>query len=105
MKADGIEPEMPPLSLSHIFDRLMEIGPVEYAGMDRVPLSWAAIREWSLQMVTPLAPWESRLIRRLSAEWLAESRRAVEIDCPPPWLVQTSSNRDAVNRKLAALFG
>ena len=97
---------MPPLNLPDLYHRLMEIGPVDFAGMDRVPLRHGTIGEWARSMGVALAPWEVRLLRRLSAEWLAESRKAVEVDCPPPWVTQnTATNRDVINRQLEAFFG
>lgn len=105
MKADGVEPEMPPLSAPHLFDRLMEIGPVDFGGMDRVTLGWCTIIAWREATSTTLAPWEARLIRRASAEYLAETRRASKVDAVAPWGVGTASYREAVDRRLAAMFG
>lgn len=105
LQSEGIEPEMPPLFTPWLFSHLMEAGPVEAGGMDRVPLSWGEIGEWSDRTRTPLAPWEARMIRRASTEYLSEVRRAEKPDCPPPWGEEmTEDRRELVNRKLNAMF-
>lgn len=99
------EIEMPPISAPHLYGRLMEIGPVDLAGMDRAPLRPGTISAWAIDMGITLPPWEVRLLRRLSAEYLAMSRDAVEVDCPPPWSAADADLRNRVDRKLALLFG
>jgi hypothetical protein len=51
-------------------------------------------------------PWEARLIRRLSGEFLSQSHKAEKPDCPAPWADDAPliANREAVSRKLAAEF-
>lgn len=87
MRASGIQhPPMPPNPAPHITDRLVEMGLTEAAGMGAVPLSWREIDAWCRRCAIDLPPWEGRLMRRLSADYLAESRRAEKETCPPPWL-------------------
>lgn len=101
MKKDGIPLRMPPNPAPHIVDRLIEIGLTEAAGMGAVPLSWREINEWQRAMEIPLAPWEARLIRKLSVEYLAASRRAEKELCRPPWQAEvTQAERDAELRAL-----
>ena len=97
--------EMPPITAPHLFERLMEIGPVDLAGMDRAPLRPGTIAAWSADLGITLPPWEVRLLRRLSAEYLAQSRDAVEVDAPPPWSAPDADLRNRLDRKLALLFG
>jgi hypothetical protein len=85
MKRDGLRAEMPPNPAPHLIDRLIEIGLTEAAGMGAAPLSWREIDAWQRMTAVPLAPWEARLMRRLSNDYLAESRRAEDETCPPPW--------------------
>lgn len=85
LKRDKIAPQMPPNPAPHVIDRLVEMGLTEAAGMGAGPLSWLTIAAWSTMTAVPLAPWEARLIRRLSIEYLAEGRRAESENCPPPW--------------------
>lgn len=85
LKRDKVAPQMPPNPAPHIIDRLVEMGLSEAAGMGAGPISWATIAAWSSLTAVPLHPWEARLIRRLSTEYLAEGRRAESENCPPPW--------------------
>lgn len=84
-KRRKVEPAMPPNPAPHIIGRLIEIGLTEAAGMGAVPVSWGEIDAWCRRTCIRLAPWEARLIRRLSTEYLAEGRRAESETCPPPW--------------------
>lgn len=85
LKAQKIAPPLPPNPVPHVTDRLMEMGLTQAAGMAAVPLSWQEIDAWCRRTAIDLTPWEARLIRRLSAEYLAESQRAEAETCPPPW--------------------
>ncbi len=86
MKKDGFVPKMPPNPIPHIIDRLNEIGLTGSDGMSAVPLSWGEIQAWQQNTFVRLSSWEARLIRSLSTEYVAESRRAECETCPPPWL-------------------
>lgn len=85
LKRDGVTLMMPPNPAPHIVDRLIEMGMSEAAGMGVAPLSWREIDAWCARTAVDLDPWEGRLLRRLSAEYIAEGRRAEREACPPPW--------------------
>src|SRR3546814_5786496 len=97
-KKDGITPQMPPNPAPHIIDRLVEIGLTEAAGMGAAPLSWQSIRSWSDMTGIYPAPWEARLIRKLSIEYLAEGRRAESENCPPPWRAEVTERERETER-------
>jgi hypothetical protein len=84
-KESGIPVSMPPNPAPTVITRLMEIGLSEAAGMGAAPLSWREIDAWCNRTAVDLPPWEARLIRQLSVEYLAEGRRAETESCPPPW--------------------
>ncbi|WP_404711483.1 hypothetical protein [Sphingomonas sp. MMS24-J13] len=90
MKKGGIKPPLPPTSMPHIASRLMEIGPTQPAGMGVAPLSWSEINAWCDRTGIEIAPWEARLIRRLSVEYIAFGRKAEAENCPPPWKAEVS---------------
>lgn len=105
-KRDGLALSMPPNPAPHIIHRLVEIGLTEAAGMGAAPISWAAIHGWQQVTGVRLAPWEGRLLRKLSHAYLVESRRAEAETCPPPWrLVVTAREREVEERRLRALLG
>lgn len=94
MQDDGIEPKFPVNPSPAIIGRLMEIGPVEPAGMDRAPISWVTIQAWQSTMGKRLRPWEARLLRRLSIDYLTESRAAEDMQRPAPWAPQYRSTEE-----------
>lgn len=106
LKRDGIEPTMPPNHAPHIIARLTEIGLTESNGMGLSPLSWREIEAWQRATRVRLAPWEARLIRQLSIEYLGESRRAESENCPAPWRAEvTQRERDAEEANLRMVLG
>lgn len=96
MKRDGIQAQMPPNPAPHLISRLVEIGLTEAAGMGAAPLSWREIDAWCNRTSVDLSPWEARLIRQLSVEYLAESRRAESENCPPPWRAEVSEREKEI---------
>lgn len=102
MEARGAIPVMPPLSAPHIIAYLMDVGPVEPAGMDVAAVGWSTIHNWRLETATPLPPWQARLIRRLSIDYVIEMRRARDPECQPPWVPSTQERRATVDAKLRA---
>lgn len=106
MKRDKIAPPMPPNPAPHITDRLIEIGLTQAAGMGAVPLSWLEINAWCERTAVDLDPWEARLIRRLSAAYLAESHVADDENCPPPWKAPVTAREIEIeDAKLRAVLG
>lgn len=106
MKADKIPIQMPPCSAYHLVEHFVEMGMSEAAGMGMAPLSWREISAWCDRTRVDLAPWEARLIRRMSTEYLAEGRRAESDTAPPPWRTKkTQREIDVEQARLEMLFG
>jgi len=106
LKRDKIPVQMPPNPAPHLVGFLVEMGMSEAAGMGMVPLSWREINAWCDGTRVDLAPWERRLIRKLSTEYLAESRRAESENCPPPWRAEvTQRELDVEQARLEMLLG
>lgn len=106
LKAKKIPVQMPPSPAYHLVEYFIEMGMSEAAGMGMVPLSWREINAWCDRTRVDLAPWEARLIRRLSTEYLAESRRAESENCPPPWRAEvTRRELDVEQAQLEMLLG
>jgi len=102
--ADGGEPLLPPLEAGgHLFELLMSIGPVLAGGMGPVPIDHRELRAWQDNTGHALAAWESVVLRRLSVEWLAESRLAEQPDRPAPWgAPEQSFDRAVVADRISA---
>ena len=106
MKADKIEPTMPPNPMPHLISRLIEIGITEAGGMGPVPLSWREIVAWQEATRVRLAAWEARLMRQLSLTYISESRRAEDETCPAPYRMEiTQRERDADEARLRLVLG
>ncbi|MEH3121978.1 MAG: hypothetical protein PGN16_08370 [Sphingomonas phyllosphaerae] len=106
MKADGVPVQFPPNSAPHITHRLIEIGLMQSGAGGAVPLSWGEISAWQTNVHTRLEPWEARLIRALSIEYVAEGRRSESENAPSPWRAPiTQREIDLEIAALEALFG
>lgn len=100
IERDGSEIEMPPFDQGeYLIGYLYEVGPTVAAGMGAGPVTFTEIAAWQAARGFELEPWEARLLRRLSIDYLAESQRATKRECPPPWggsvAVRVSANRAA----------
>lgn len=107
LKKEGVKnPPMPPNPMPHIIERLTEIGLSEAAGMGAAPLSWNSIEAWQRITGIALDPWEARLIRRLSTDYLAMSREAEKETCSSPWRAPvTAQQRDSELARLRMVLG
>lgn len=86
IERDGGEIETPPFDQGdYLIGYLYEVGPTVAAGMGAGPVTFTEIAAWQAARGFELEPWEARLLRRLSVDYLAESHRATERNCPPPW--------------------
>ena len=109
MKARGVAIDMPRLAAGrYLIDYLYEFGPVMPAGMGSGPVTFSEMEAWERKAGIELAPWEARLLRRLSGDYLAESHRATKPNCPPPFedsaALNASIERDQ-SRRLDTFFG
>lgn len=106
MKKDKIPITMPPNPAPSIVQKLIEIGLTEAAGMGAAPISWLSIDAWQRITGVTLPPWEARLIRQLSVDYLAESRRAESENCPPPWHTEVTQREiETEETRLRMLLG
>ncbi|WP_332859365.1 hypothetical protein [Janthinobacterium svalbardensis] len=86
IERDGGEIEMPPFDEGeYLIAYLYELGPTVAADMGAGPVTFAEMAAWQAARGFELEPWEARLLRRLSVDYLAESHRATQRDCRPPW--------------------
>ena len=104
----GDAPDLPdPGPAGYLAGWLFEAGPVSAAGMGPAPLSWPDLQAWAQATATPLRPWEARLLRQASGEYLSELQAAEAPDRPAPWTqtLPTAERRAAVSDRLGAFFG
>ena len=102
MRRDGIEPALPPNHAEYLTDWLFEIGPVVPAGMGTARIGWSDIAAWSQLSGIEPQPWEAKILRSLSGDYLAMSQDAKDTGCPAPYETAASI---AVNRAAIAVRG
>jgi hypothetical protein len=106
LKQQGVTPPMPPNSAPHIINRLVDIGLTGSNGMEMIPLPQSEIAAWQTNSCVRLAPWEAKLIRRLSTEYVSERGRAESETCPPPWRAPiTNREIETEEARLRAVLG
>lgn len=98
----GVNPPVPPNPLPYLTEWLFEIGPTEPAGMGAAPIAWQTLAIWSELTGAELLPWEARLLRNLSREYLNEAHQAEKRDRPAPW--SEHIDREAISSKVSSLF-
>lgn len=105
-RADDRMIPMPPLSDGTLVMLLQEIGPTVPGPMGAVPIGWQDIAAWQACTGEQLDPWDARKLRELSMQYLTELHLAEQPERPMPGITQEQvvANRDAVSRKLKAMF-
>ena len=96
---------MPPLDGGdYLVGYLFEVGPTMAGAMGAGPLTFGEIRAWAELTSIRIDAMETRLLRRLSIEYLNESHRAEKLGCLPPWKTpQTKREPTALQVSLRAL--
>lgn len=91
---------------AYLVDYLMEIGPALDSGMGQLVITFGEIDAWQRLTGVQLPPWQVRLMRHLSREWIAETARARDRFCPPPWMSAPSADsRARVAAQLRSVLG
>lgn len=99
---------MPPVPgwARHLLDHFLEAGPASHAAGGVVPLPFSEIVAWQQATDTELTPWEARLVRRLSVEYVTQYAVSDSPDAPAPWGAEADDQqRDAVARRVRLIFG
>lgn len=106
LKAEKLEPDLPPNPMPHLTGWLFEIGPTGSNGMGPVPLSWQEIAAWEHLTGNELDAWEAKTLRALSAEFVSKMNEAKDPAMPAPYASPEAiaRNRDAVGRQITHGF-
>jgi hypothetical protein len=97
MRTRGIEPALPECDTMHLVHFLLEIGPDHASG----PIPHSEIESWQRNTGMTLNPWEARTLRRLSSDYLGQSYRSRDPNCPAPDDEVREQSRELGNRKFA----
>lgn len=76
---------MPPCDAIHLFNYLLDMGPALQGDMGARAIDEITLQAWQFNTGIELMPWESRVLKLLSFDYLAESRAAEKVDRLPPW--------------------
>lgn len=99
-------PVMPEVDaeVAFILGWLYEIGPTSTNGMGLIAITHGEIRSWRKNVGVPLLPWQARVLRSLSRDYVTEYSAAAAADRAPPWKNDTPVDRAAVERKIKNLL-
>lgn len=89
-KDEDFEPDMPDAgSAAYLLEHFWGIGPTQGDGV----ITSGELRDYQANMGITLSPWECRVLRRLSVDYLNESQRATKRDCKPPFTESSDLQR------------
>lgn len=77
---------MPPVEIgAYLLDHLWEVGPTGSNGLGQAVITYAELAAWQQCAGVELQPWEARILRLLSADYVAQAKQAEKPDCPAPY--------------------
>jgi hypothetical protein len=77
----------PELRLTYLFEALLDVGGYMPNGMGNTPLTWQEINAWNTAIGFDLQPWEARILKSSSTEYVSQMILASKANCPPPGVV------------------
>lgn len=97
--------EMPPLRREayYLIEYLLEVGPT---GRDGAVVEWSEIQAWQAMSGVHLSAWDAHMLRRLSAAFSKEVKRAESAAALPPLNPYiTEEHRKSVSTRIGVEFG
>ena len=106
MRKKGIKPAIPENPAPYLAEWLFEIGPGISTGQGLIEIGWDTLSDWQRNVGVELLPWEARLLKALSRDYVSQWYESRKPDCPAPYLDKRSleTNREAVARQAKAMF-
>lgn len=106
MKAAKIKPSLPDNPAPYLTGWLFDIGPSMAAGPGEAPLSLAYVQQELSVLGVDVLPWEAKLLRRLSIDYIDQRQKARKPSCPAPYTARDhlAANQDAVANQFKALL-
>jgi hypothetical protein len=100
----GVPAELPEVDLGYLVAYLWDVGPTLSSSGGESPLTRTELRAWQEDMGLELQPWESRILMRLSHDYLIQIQKARKPDCQAPYM-KRQTMRAHVAAKVDELFG
>ncbi len=96
---------MPPCHVKYLVDYLFDAGPTIMTGTGQVPLTHSEIKYWLHNAGITLSPWECKMIRMSSIEYLNQFKLSSKHSVSAPFgnsgiIITTNSMQDSI-RKMA----
>lgn len=107
MRNNGDAPLFPRNPAAYLTEWLFEIGPSVAGTMGESPLGYRDFAAWQEISGVALMPWEARILRRLSGDYLGQRHRAEEPACPAPYageIDDIAANRARVSQQIKRKF-
>lgn len=108
LRDQGTDPPMPPVPIDgrYLIEQFHEVGPASHGAMGGLlPVTFAEMEAWQQATAVELLPWEARLLRRLSCEYVAQYAASDAPECPAPWTSGNERAREDVSRRVRLIFG
>lgn len=91
---------MPPVDIgAYLIDHLWDVGPAGSSGMGPAVITYAELNAWQQCAGVELQPWETRILRLLSADYVTQGNQAEKPDCPAPY---SSNDTQEFDRTIVA---
>lgn len=103
-KDNTFRPPMPECDAPYLIEYLYDVGPTLSSGAGPIPLTEQEIAAWQTNTGIDLLPWESRVLKRLSREFLSQMHASEKRDCPAPWRPAPDIDRAQVAARVRSLF-
>ncbi len=103
----GYMPDMPDVEgLENVIDYFFECGPALFGSSGPLPLSHCEIAAWKENTGRELSPWEAKLLRQMSIEFVDWSAKAKDPSCLSPIAEPelTAEARDNVSQRVSSFF-
>jgi len=102
MQEAGEQPELPLIEAEHLIGYLYDVGPTVSTEMGQIALRSEHLLSWQAETGIELQPWEARVLRSLSTDYLVQAQRSEKRDCPPPY--GPAWRRAMVAKKIDEIF-
>lgn len=105
-KDEDVPIELPEVEVGYLVAYLWDVGPTLKSSGGESPLTHGEILAWQQLQGIELQPWETRILIRLSFDYLVQSQKSEKFDCIAPYMkMKGRAMRKHVAKKVDELFG
>lgn len=107
MKSKDQTPLIPVNPAPYLTRWLFDVGPIVTGAMGEAPVGYPDLLAWQELSGVELMPWEAKLLRSLSVEYLVERQKAEELGRPAPYAGEVDdvkAGRARVSQQVKSAF-